>query len=64
MQIERRRGQRPGYHGQGPVKHNEWHRGQRPELKPGFTDVPLHHKRPTFALFGAFILRQPAEQQL
>jgi hypothetical protein len=41
--------------------HNERHRGQRPNPVLLITQVPLHHKRPVFALFMACLIRQQAE---
>jgi hypothetical protein len=41
--------QRPGLHDQVPATHNERRSEKQPGLIPGITDVPLHHKRPTFA---------------
>jgi hypothetical protein len=50
---ELRRTQQPGCNYQVPATHNERCRGQHPEPIPGITYVPLHHKRPALALFGA-----------
>jgi hypothetical protein len=56
--LRRTTRQRPGHHGQVPATHKERRRGQRPKPVPGISDVPLHHKRPVFALFCAYLLCQ------
>jgi hypothetical protein len=35
---------------------------RQPEPIPGITDVPLHHNRPAFVLFGACLRRQQVEE--
>jgi hypothetical protein len=47
---EQRRGQRPEHHDQVPAPNNERRLEQRPECIPGITYVPIHHKRPAFAI--------------
>jgi hypothetical protein len=49
--MRRTTSQRPGHHHQTLAAHNERLRGQRSKPIPGITDVPIHHKRLSFALF-------------
>jgi hypothetical protein len=52
------RGQWTGHLDKISKTHNEWRRGQWPKAMPGITHVPVHHKRPGFALFSAYFIRQ------
>jgi hypothetical protein len=58
---ERRREQRTGHLDQILLRNNERRRGKRSKPMLGITHVPLHHKRPAFALFAACLLRQITE---
>ena len=59
---ERCRDQRTQHLGQVFATHNERRRGQRPKPMLGIIHVPLHHKRPAFALSSACLVRQQAEK--
>jgi hypothetical protein len=61
MHNERRRGQRTGHLDQVLATHNERRRGLRPKPMPEMTHLPLHHKRPVFALFTACLIREQAD---
>jgi hypothetical protein len=62
LHNERRRGQWPGHHDQLPATHNERCFGQRHEPISKISYVPIHHKRPAFAFFCAFLRRQQSEK--
>jgi hypothetical protein len=53
--------QRTGHLDQVSAAQNDRRRGQRPKPMPGITWLPLHHKRPAFALFNGFLIRQQAD---
>jgi hypothetical protein len=60
--LRRSARQRPGHNGQVPATKYVRRAVQRPGPISETTDVPLHYRRPSFALLCACLLRQQAKQ--